>query len=247
MASDDVVELRTPRATIRPWRMGEADVLFAIRSQPAIAQWLGDPSPWADVEQARDHIAECADKATAALPRTLAVVPDVAALVPGEPSAVEPSAVESSAVESSPVGTSTDGLGGDRRGRGRTVRPIGAVSLFPLHDPDGVSIGWYLDPTAAGNGWASEAATALLDHALASGHDLVWAMMWEHNERSAAVCRRIGMVDVGVHVDPWYGTRQYPDSRFFCAGPGSATAARRLQQWGRDADLADVPDLVPPP
>lgn len=217
MAGDVVVELRTARATIRPWRMGEADVLFAIRSQPAIAQWLGDASPWADVEQARDHIAECADKATAAMPRTLAIDPELAS------------------------------FGDDGPGRGQSAQPIGAVSLFPLHDPDGVSIGWYLDPTAAGNGWASEAATALLDHALASGHDLVWAMMWEHNERSAKVCRRIGMVDIGVHVDPWYGTRQYPHSRFFCAGPGSATAATRLQAWGRDADLADVPDLVPPP
>ena len=125
--------------------------------------------------------------------------------------------------------------------------PVGTVSLSGLEDPPGVNIGWYLHPDAGGRGWASEAARVLLGHALDAGHDLVWAMMWEHNAASAAVCRRIGMEALGVHVDPWYGTRDYPHSRFFCAGPGTDGARDRLVAWGRVADLADEPDLVPPP
>lgn len=228
MAGDDVVELQTPRATIRPWRMGEADVLYDIRRRPAIAQWLGDPAPWSDVDAARAHIAACANVATPAMPLTLAVVPH-------------------SATESQTPAPTDRAAGHEAAGVGNPGRPIGSVSLFPLTGPDGASIGWYLHPDAAGNGWASEAAGALLDHALASGHDLVWAMMWEHNTKSATVCRRIGMTDLGVQVDPWYGTRQYPLSRFFCAGPGTATAATRLREWGGAADLADAPHVVPPP
>lgn len=198
------IELHTDRATIRPWRMSEADILLDIRSRPEVAMWLGDTTPWTDLATAGDHIGQCTADATRRMPLTLALVPD------------------------------------------DTGIPVGSISLFPLQDPAGVSIGWYLHPDAAGAGWAVEGARAMLDHALAVGHELVWAMMWEHNDRSAAVCRRIGMTDLGVQVDPWYGTRQYPHSRFFSAGPDTDGAATSLEQWGHAAVLEDDPDLVPP-
>ncbi len=241
MADDDVVELRTARTTIRPWRMGEADFLFDIRRRPEIATWLGDPTPWDTVDTARDYIAECAATATPALPRTLAIVPHRArseaaswhATGGGHPRAGD--------------GGGHPQAGDDGGGDGDDSPPIGSVSLFPLPGPDGVSIGWYLHPDVAGNGWASEAAKAMLDHALGVGHDVVWAIMWAHNAPSASVCRRIGMTDLGVHVDPWYGTRQYPLSRFFCAGPGTAGAGGLLREWGAVAELPDDPEVVPPP
>ena len=39
--------------------------------------------------------------------------------------------------------------------------------------------------------------------------------MWADNGRSAAVARRIGMREVGVLDDPWYGTEEDPTSRVF--------------------------------
>lgn len=205
MTGDEMIELHTARATMRPWRMNETDLLFDIRSCLDVAMWLGDATPWTDLATAGDHIGQCATDATLRMPLTLALVPD------------------------------------------DTGIPVGSISLFPLDDPAGVSIGWCLHPDAAGAGWAAEGAQGMLDHAVAVGHELVWAMMWEHNHRSAAVCRRIGMTDLGVQVDPWYGTRQYPHSRFFCAGSTADRAGARLEEWGRAAVLEDEPDLVPPP
>ena len=94
-------------------------------------------------------------------------------------------------------------------------RPIaGWVVLRSL--PDGeVDIGWTLHPDSTGHGWASEAAALLLERARSHGVLRVWAIMWPHNDASAAVASAIGMTDLGVMADPWYGTEQDPDSRIF--------------------------------
>ncbi|HEY5881739.1 MAG TPA: GNAT family N-acetyltransferase [Nakamurella sp.] len=93
--------------------------------------------------------------------------------------------------------------------------PVGTVLIerFGNGDPH---LGWFLHPDAWGRGWASEAAAAMLQVAIDTGADRVWAGMWPHNTGSAAVCRRIGLVDLGRQQDPWYGTIEYPLSRFFC-------------------------------
>lgn len=92
--------------------------------------------------------------------------------------------------------------------------PAGYVALHRL--PDGeIDIGWTLHPDAAGRGLASEAAALLLDHASACGVQRVYAVMWPHNVASAGVATRIGMRDLGVLADPWYGTPEDPDSRIF--------------------------------
>ncbi|MEM7288188.1 MAG: GNAT family N-acetyltransferase, partial [Actinomycetota bacterium] len=96
----------------------------------------------------------------------------------------------------------------------------GYVVLHRL--PDGqMDIGWSLHPDAAGRGWASEAAGLLLERARGAGVERVHAVMWPHNEPSAAVARRIGMLDLGVIADPWYGTDDDPDSRVFVWEPPS--------------------------
>lgn len=85
-------------------------------------------------------------------------------------------------------------------------RPVGAVSLKPLPAGGGeVEIGWTLHPDAWGHGYAREAAAAVLVHAFAIGLPRIWAVMWPGNEPSARVCRAIGMTDLGVIPDPWYG------------------------------------------
>lgn len=93
--------------------------------------------------------------------------------------------------------------------------PIGTVKLDRLPGDDEVEIGWYLHPDHTGRGYAREAAAGMLAHAAASGIDRVWAIMWPHNDASARVCRAIGMDELGVVIDPWYGSGDDPDSLMF--------------------------------
>lgn len=109
----------------------------------------------------------------------------------------------------------------------RAIVPVGAavpvgtimVERLPNGDPH---LGWFLHPDAQGQGWATEAAAAVLAFAVGSGASRVWAGMWPHNRGSAGICRRIGMVDLGRQEDPWYGTAEYPLSRQFCVWQPSA-------------------------
>ncbi len=193
MAGMDGFELRTARTTIRPWHPSEADVLLDIRRRPDVARWLGDPTPWVDLDQAHDHLRRWAAAATPAVPGSCAIVP-IDTVVP--------------------VGTVT-----------LAHLPVPGAGDVPLSDcawlddvapvDDEVEIGWYLHPDHGGHGWATEAARAMLDHGLANAIDRVWAVMWPDNAPSAAVCPRLGMEDLGVQVDPWYGTAEFPDSRIF--------------------------------
>ena len=93
--------------------------------------------------------------------------------------------------------------------------PSGTVNLSRMGETQDVDIGWLLHPDSTGAGYASEAAAAILAHARATRIDIVWAVMWPHNESSAAVAQRIGMTDLGVIDDPWYGTPEEPTSRVF--------------------------------
>jgi RimJ/RimL family protein N-acetyltransferase len=82
--------------------------------------------------------------------------------------------------------------------------PAGTVVLKPLPDGDGeVEIGWYFHPDSWGRGLARESAEAVLAHGFAIGLQEVWAVTYLDNERSAAVCRNIGMRLLGV-TTRWY-------------------------------------------
>lgn len=50
--------------------------------------------------------------------------------------------------------------------------------------------------------------------------------MWPHNDASAAVCLRLGMPELGVVDDPWYGTIEYRTSRMFCVENPDASDGR---------------------
>lgn len=92
---------------------------------------------------------------------------------------------------------------------------VGTVSLGHLPDDGEIEIGWYLHPDSHGQGFASEAAAALLGHAISSGIERVWAIMWPHNDASARDATAIGMDDLGIIEDKWYGTDYEPTSRIF--------------------------------
>ncbi len=83
----------------------------------------------------------------------------------------------------------------------------GAVAISQLpNDPDGgLEVGWHLHPDCAGKGYASEAAVGLLDAIFPEGPDEIWCTMYPDNEPSAKVAQRIGLVDLGIAPDPWYG------------------------------------------
>ena len=55
----------------------------------------------------------------------------------------------------------------------------------------------------------------MLEHAADAGLTRVLAIMWPHNDASARVCRAIGMDELGVVADPWYGSPEDPDSLMF--------------------------------
>ncbi len=83
-------------------------------------------------------------------------------------------------------------------------RPVGSVIFKALPDGEGeIEIGWQLHPDSWGNGFASEAAAAVLQRGFADGVPEVWAVMYLDNHRSAAVCRRIGMQLLGI-THRWY-------------------------------------------
>lgn len=95
--------------------------------------------------------------------------------------------------------------------------PVGTVSIHEMPEQGLVATGWYLHPDAFGKGYAAEAAKVVVDAGLAAGLTEIWAIMYPENEASARVATKIGMTDLGVREDPWYGSPDAPVSRMFCA------------------------------
>lgn len=93
---------------------------------------------------------------------------------------------------------------------GVAPQPCGTVLVVPLPRSDGspsstLEIGWHLHPSAWGLGIATEAARRLVEHAREHGVASLHAVVYEGNERSMAVCDRLGMTRLGP-TDEWYGT-----------------------------------------
>jgi RimJ/RimL family protein N-acetyltransferase len=82
---------------------------------------------------------------------------------------------------------------------------VGTVPLLTLpNDEHGeVEIGWHLHPDAWGQGYASEAARAVLAHGFAAGLPEIIAVSHTDNHASQAVMRRNGMTDQRI-VEKWY-------------------------------------------
>ena len=82
---------------------------------------------------------------------------------------------------------------------------LGTVLLLTLPDDEHgeVEIGWHLHPDSWGQGYATEAARAVLGHGFAAGLPEIIAVSHTDNAPSQAVMRRIGMTDRGV-VEKWY-------------------------------------------
>lgn len=81
---------------------------------------------------------------------------------------------------------------------------IGNILLVPLPDqnrnPSGrIEIGWHFNPTYWGQGYATEAARAILKHGFETLKlPEVYAVTLPNNYRSMAVAQRLGMLDLGL-------------------------------------------------
>jgi RimJ/RimL family protein N-acetyltransferase len=89
-----------------------------------------------------------------------------------------------------------------------TGAPAGLLLLVPIPSSEGVAredieVGWHFLPDAWGKGYATEAARAVVDRAFASGIPEVYTVTDPLNVASQAVCRRLGMTDLGLRSD-WY-------------------------------------------
>jgi RimJ/RimL family protein N-acetyltransferase len=101
-----------------------------------------------------------------------------------------------------------------------TGQVAGSVLLVTLPEAEHgeVEIGWHLHPDSWGQGYASEAAAAVLRHGLAHGVREIYALTHLDNYPSQAVARRIGLEEVGV-MEKWYAG----PSLVFRARPGHDT------------------------
>lgn len=82
--------------------------------------------------------------------------------------------------------------------------PAGSVLLVELPNGAGeVEIGWHLHPDSHGRGYATEAAEPVLERGFEGGLPEIYALTHTDNYPSQAVCRRLGLRDIGV-VHRWY-------------------------------------------
>lgn len=184
MPNDDV-SLTTDRLILRSHRDTDATRVLEIHSDLDIIRWLGNPPfvPMADLAAAREWIHQrLPANRDDPLHRTWAIeVRDTGEYAGHCQIAPTPP-------RQGPLPVATDG--------------VGTIDY---------EVGWTLHPDSLGHGYATEAAGAALDHGFAAGLELVWCDMYPDNAASIGVARRLGLVDVGVVPDPWYGE----ESRMF--------------------------------
>jgi RimJ/RimL family protein N-acetyltransferase len=81
----------------------------------------------------------------------------------------------------------------------------GTLILVPLPDGEGeFEVGWHFHPDSWGQGLASESAAAALQWGFGHGLTEVFAVVRPDNEKSLAVCRRLGMQALGI-TSKYYG------------------------------------------
>ncbi len=69
-------------------------------------------------------------------------------------------------------------------------------------EDDTTSVGWHLNPQFGGQGYAFEAARALLDHLFrAKGFRRIYAYVEDHNTPSQRLCHKLGMRREGMFIE----------------------------------------------
>ncbi|WBB81916.1 GNAT family N-acetyltransferase [Micromonospora sp. WMMD882] len=186
------VVTRTERLLVRKWTEEPTDVarFYDIYSRPEVVRWFGGARdlPLTDPEQALDRVRGWQGSYS----------PD------GRYGlwAVELRAGDRDApAEAGPPGGGQGGVGGGLVVGTALVKPLRGRDMEPV---DQIEVGWHLHPDSWGNGYATEAARALVAREFAAGTRRVHAVVLPGNEPSMAVARRLGMTHVGRRAD-WYG------------------------------------------
>jgi len=73
----------------------------------------------------------------------------------------------------------------------------GTVLYKPLPGDHHMEVGWHLHPDAWGRGYATEAGRGAVERGFRLGVPEVFAVVRPDNQRSQAVCRRLGMRHLG--------------------------------------------------
>lgn len=170
-------ELRSERLLLRRWTADGADVdfVFDMYSRWDVQRYIGR------IPQVMADRAEAQERVErwAAVESGVADIPGILAI--------------------------TDTVTGARFGS-VLLKPLPASGpVDPLVPSGETEVGWHLHPDAWGHGYASEAATRLLQEAWACGLERVLAVTHPENAASQAVARRIGMHDRGL-TDRFYNT-----------------------------------------
>lgn len=116
---------------------------------------------------------------------------------------------------------------------------IGDVALWLTdHEHRQAEIGWVLDPTHGGNGFASEAVRAVLT--LGFEHytlHRITAQMDARNSTSAALARRVGLRLEAHHVQDWFSKGEWTDTLIYARLASENTPHRH----GRDVRAPSYP------
>ena len=83
-----------------------------------------------------------------------------------------------------------------------TGQLVGDLFAFTDTDPDTFSVGWNFNSRFGGNGYAFEAASALLLHLFCNaGARRIYAYVEDHNESSQRLCKKLGMRQEGLFIE----------------------------------------------
>lgn len=169
--------LTTDRLVLRTFRADDAPVLFDMHSREEVQRWIGDGQVMTDPAEAVSSIA----RRRMEFPEPMGIwAIDLEDRLVGT-LLLKPIPISGTPLSADPRTTDLD---------------------HALGSPD-VEIGWHLHPDAWGGGIATEAATRVLEHAVALTR--IVAVTHPDNHASQRVALRLGMADAGT-TDRYYDT-----------------------------------------
>jgi len=116
-------------------------------------------------------------------------------------------------IRTAPPPSATGLLVVERRAEGDVIGCCGLIDNDRGTDGE-PELAFELLRRAWGQGYATEAAEAVLDWAGSAGHQRVWATVWDWNTASRRVLAKLGFVETGrTEEDPVYGTTLFTARR----------------------------------
>jgi RimJ/RimL family protein N-acetyltransferase len=165
----------TERLIVRPWEQGDAARHFDMYSRPEVMRWLGStPRTLEQPDESVEFIKRYATRDSA-----------------GGRFGIWAVELRDTGVVAGTVLLAPIKLTGEETAR------------LP-EDGGDVEVGWHFHPDSWGHGYATEAARGALAKGFAAGLDEVVAVVRPDNAASLAVCRRLGMEELG-RTTKWYG------------------------------------------